>query len=1414
MSHPVTANPPSLWGLRRLGLRARFLALFYLVSLGSAALVGWYGYRSADMAQREKAQELVQGSAGELSLKIAGFLDLAHKDLAFISGNYALQRRSYWMDIGDESKREQYHQILSDILRGFSANYDYTYLIHIVNSDGHEHIVIQRDPQSGAVTILPEDELLDQSERDWFARAKELPTGAIYTSELDFARRSGRIEQPRIPVLRLSTPLVGGNQVRYGVVATTLFADHLYQFIREVNRIGQGRRFFLVNDEGRFLYYPDETKSLAHLLGQGGGLETEHPGLLERLRKEAAGRGTFTAGGEIVAFEALRPDPANPNRRWYLVGMVPEALALAELKEFAYTFAVLVAVVILLVLAATRYFLAGLMGPLGFVTRQMQRLGRGEATPEFMDYPADDEVHAMLDSTQALMTNMERLALSAEAIGRGDFSQEVILLSEQDRLGGALKRMTLQLREARSEEARRNWLADGLGQLSAALTGDLNPQQMAATAIALLGRYLGAGRGVCYRYDPDTQCLDLLGSYMFSERPHAGNRFRLGEGAVGQVGRERKPIALVTVEEEGAPIVTGTHRVHPLYTYTWPLLREDELLGVMELASCERFDSLKVQFLETAAERIAAFLYMAGQRENIQRLLRVAEASERAAREQSERLREANALMEEQQQQLQQQTEALQRSNTQMEEQQQQLQQQTEELQQTNAQMEEQQQQLQQQTEELRQTNAQMEAQRHQLEQRNAELTRSQQELDNKAQQLEQASRYKSEFLANMSHELRTPLNSVILLSKMLANNESGRLAEEEVKQAEVIHRSGQELLRLINDVLDLSKIEAGRMELHLVPVESGAFLAEFRDLFEPAAREKGLSLRVEDRLQGQFVSDRAKLAQVVRNLLANAIKFTKTGSITLSLERQPGARLPIRIAVRDTGIGIQADKRELIFEAFQQADGSTSREYGGTGLGLSISLRFAQLLGGTIELESAPGAGSLFTVALPESPPAAGIQAAPPVAAVPAPAAERVKALSTQDSALGTPLPPLSPLEPAAPTDDRERIKVGDRVILLIDDDRAFGQAVVAINHRLGYKTLLAERGTEGLELARRHRPAGILLDLGLPDLDGAEVLHRLKQDPALAAIPVYVVSAQDRDAAVLEDGIVGYLQKPVDDRQIATAEAAVLAALGAGEGGILVVENGGISAAEVGTLLGSDSGPVRAASPAALAAALTQGPWRIVLIDLDAHPLEQGLAIAREVRAALPQTALLFFADRPLGEEEEARLRHYSDSIVLKTPQSERRLLENIERFLREAPRGQAPVETSAPAAARRLEGRHILVVDDDARNLFVITAALERHGAQVSTAINGKRALERLAQGTVDLVIMDVMMPEMDGYQAIAKLRADPALAGIPILALTAKALPDDREKILAAGADDYLAKPVDYEVLVNLAGVWCEGRKKAR
>jgi len=516
-----------------------------------------------------------------------------------------------------------------------------------------------------------------------------------------------------------------------------------------------------------------------------------------------------------------------------------------------------------------------------------------------------------------------------------------------------------------------------------------------------------------------------------------------------------------------------------------------------------------------------------------------------------------------------------------------------------------------------------------------------------------------------------------------------------------------------------------------------------------------------------------------------------------LRLTRRPGTSLPICLSVIDTGIGIPKEKQAVIFEAFRQADGSTSREFGGTGLGLTISRSISNLLGGTIEIESIANQGSTFTLCLPEAPPGW----------VP-----KIKNNPIIEKSLSAGLPAI--------VDDRLQLKEGDKLILLIDDDPAFGMALLQINRRLGYKTILAENAAQGIAMAHTYQPSGILLDLGLPDMEGTEVLEKIKSTRDLASIPIYIVSARDHNEAKDLNKSIGYLQKPANESQLIEAEAALLSFVRNDKAqSVLTISSGGINAKDIQKLLGAYSGSDKKhlqeiSANSDISTVLREWIWNVVIVDLTGIDIQRAEAIAIAVKQIHNGTALIFFSLNELTEEQEAVLSRYSDSIIIKTPQAETRLQQNIERFLNEVKQTPAikNVKQATDNNAKQFAGHTILVVDDDPRNLFAVTAALEQHGAKVLCAINGKLALSMLDKNGVDLILMDIMMPEMDGFQVIAAVRSNLNLAEIPIVALTAKAMPQDRQRIMEVGANDYLSKPVDFDDLINISKKWVSSKGK--
>ena len=1229
-----------------------------------------------------------------------------------------------------------------------------------------------------------------------FKEAITLNKQEFIVSPMDLNREQGQIEKPLVPVVRLVQPVFGENNVRYGVVVVNLFADAFFQYFRAAENALTGGQYYLINEKGVLLYQSEAAQKYSYFLGHAVHIHTLFSGVMNTLQQHETG--ALFSEGHVVGFKRIYPHPQDKKHYWIIVGSIEETQALIGLHNFKTIFFSLVALILVLVFMVSYYYVGSLVEPLLFVTHQLQRLGKGQVQSETLLYHRQDEIRQMLDSTNRLITNMEILANQADTIAQGDFSSDVQLLSDQDRLGLAINNMTTMLRKSRAESNQQNWLKDGVGNLSLKLSGDLSPQLLAERAISLISQALQVGRGVLYVYNGQEETLELLGSYMFSQRSHLANRFRLGEGAVGQAAKERKPIML-TIQDahETAPIVTGTTSTAPRYVCTWPLLRDDALIGVLELSGFEPLTQLQQEYLEAGSSVVTSFILMALQRKRIANLLRQSEENAKQAEAQSQQLQGTNALMEEQQQQLQQQTE---------------------ELQQTNAHMEEQQQQLEQQADELRRNNA--------------ALQRSQEEVNARARQLEDANRYKSDFLANMSHELRTPLNAIIVISKMLSKNEEGTLDEETVKRTQVVHDAGNDLLRLINDILDLSKIEAGHVELHLQTFATQELADEMQSLFKDSSKEKQIQYLVEDTFQNTLYSDRHKVVQIIRNLLSNAFKFTRAGEVALRFEPSHDSERPLRVRVSDSGIGIPSDELCHIFEEFHQVDGSISRQFGGTGLGLSITKKFVALLQGSITVQSIEGQGSEFILLLPAH--LSSVQELP----MPAHAMSGVTTGRSHHTHHHTPVQVVAEevgLTEAGLTEDKGEDKREDKreekgkekgkekrkdkrgekgkekreeTILVIDDDPHFQKNIVLINRHKGLHTLVAKSGAEGLALARSHRPKGIVLDLNLPDMRGEKVLESLKIDPELMGIPVCIISAEDKNQLLLQQGAVGVLQKPLTDSQIESAEISLLSTLQPDHKNILIIEGVALKQALIAEKVAAIQGRLTAFNLAREGLqAVAKERFDLVLVDYNMVDME-CLQFCEKLRAQQAGTPIIIYVDQPLDEESLSKLRHYTDSVIQQAPQAINRVSRGIERLLNvttvndETRRKESIIGNKGQV----LHGKSILLVDDDPRNLFVLTSALEQNGAKVIKALNGRKGMEQLKQEKVDLIVMDIMMPAMDGYKAIKAIRADAGLKSLPIIALTAKAHKNDRQKCLDAGADDYLAKPVDYDLFVNMVQAW--------
>jgi signal transduction histidine kinase/CheY-like chemotaxis protein len=735
-----------------------------------------------------------------------------------------------------------------------------------------------------------------------------------------------------------------------------------------------------------------------------------------------------------------------------------------------------------------------------------------------------------------------------------------------------------------------------------------------------------------------------------------------------------------------------------------------------------------------------------------------------------------------------------------------------EELEEQSRALEESQTALENQQAELEQTNEQLAEQAASLDLKNTALTVAQDQLRERALELERASRYKSEFLANMSHELRTPLNSSLILAKLLADNAAGNLNEEQVRFAQTIYSAGNDLLNLINDILDISKVEAGKLELVPEELPLRRVVEGLVRSFEPLAKQKKLdfSLAVEPNVPMSIHTDRQRLEQILKNLLSNAVKFTDAGRVSLTVSAN--AEGWVQFAVRDSGIGIAAEQQDKIFDAFHQADGSTARKYGGTGLGLSISRDLTSLLGGTLTLASTLGEGSTFTLSLPRN---ANVAATPPA---PQPVPQLAPAAPPVRASAPTPEPAPVDVEEAQPAvprfaDDRAEPPLGRRTALVIEDEPEFARILYGLAHDMEFRCLVALTAEEGLELAAGENPDAILLDMRLPDRSGLSVLQQLKDNPSTRHIPVHVVSSQENGGEALHLGAIGYALKPTTREQLEAVFLKLKEKSSQQVKRVLLVEDDERQRESVVQLIADTDVEIAAVGSGEEALNLLRTQiFDCMIIDLKLPDMQGNELLQRmslEELCSFPP--VIVYTGRNLTREEETELLKYSRSIIIKGARSPERLLDEVTLFLHKV-EAQLSSERqtmlkSVRGRDRVFEGRTILLVDDDVRNVFALTSALEQRGAHVQVGRNGFEALARLDEvEAIDLVLMDVMMPGMDGLEATRRIRQDPRFTRLPIIAITAKAMKDDQEQCLAAGANDYLAKPIDLTRLYSLLRVW--------
>ncbi|MBF0184255.1 MAG: response regulator [Magnetococcales bacterium] len=979
--------------------------------------------------------------------------------------------------------------------------------------------------------------------------------------------------------------------------------------------------------------------------------------------------------------------------------------------------------------------------------------------------------------SKTISTPMQRITEVMSRLTQGELAIVIPGIKRQDEIGEMARALEVLQRSMQSVELQ-HWIKNNSVTLNQIMLQASGVKAFSQGLIEAWVPIIGGVQGALFYFDEQEQRLQRWGGYALTARAEHGSSFALGESLVGQCALNRQVIELENVPYGYAWISSGIGETEAIRLTIVPLLWQDRLQGVLEVASLLPRSARQQQLLLEVADLAALNMEM------LRRTLRTQELLQQT-QQQAEALRQSQAV-------LMQKEDALLLTNQQLRERGEMLEAQTEELRTSTEE-------LRVQGEELRVANEALAEKAKLLEEREKSLVEARGEAEKRAFERELASRYKSEFLANMSHELRTPLNSLLILAESLSSNSDGNLLPEQVESATIIHESGTHLLRLINDILDIAKVEAGRMELFAEVISLSELLAVMERRFRRMAQGRGIRLRT---LMGEHVpdklhTDRGKLEQILTNLLGNAIKFTEQGEVRLEVLAWEGQG--VKLQVSDSGIGIAAENLENIFEAFAQADGTTNRRFGGSGLGLTIARKLAQLLGGEIKVSSQLGVGSQFTVWLPD----AGQEMAA-LACIPT------------EEMMASGMVRQSPDNRAYPEDDREQMDEGEPLILVVEDDPVFAGMTYAQARNKGLRCLLARDGRNALLLAQRYQPMGIILDVGLPDMDGWEVMNRLKQDPQTQRIPVHFVSALDARLRAMGMGAVGFLTKPITQEQLITVfDRVTEAAQGGKLKHVLVMDADALSRQEVVQLLRHAEVVVEeAASGEGCLIRLRSGGIHCLILDLGVA-VNEGVAflhrLVTELGEAMPPVVV--YSPRNLTTEELIHFREFTDSIIIRSDRSDHRLQEEVENFLTQV-QGNVALLKSEAAPDFSWEGRKILVVDDDMRNTFALSKVLRSKGMKVLMAQDGNKALAQLASNRdVQLVLMDIMMPDKDGYQTMQEMRRQEQWQSLPIVALTAKAMSGDRERCLAAGANDYLTKPVNLELLlVKMAHLLSEQEQK--
>lgn len=978
-------------------------------------------------------------------------------------------------------------------------------------------------------------------------------------------------------------------------------------------------------------------------------------------------------------------------------------------------------------------------------------------------------------------------------IAEGEVNLEARLMSNsEDEIGKMARYFNIfmtKLKELISENRNQSWLTTGRAELNEEMRGVREINTLSSRIITYICRYLNMQIGKFY-VKTDSNTFKVFGSYSYSSSEGSPDEFNIGEGLVGQAALEDKIVLVQDVPADYMKIISGLGEAVPKNILIAPCMYHEEIECIIELGSFNQFTDVQLKFIEQVSENIATSINLTKAQTKMEVLLNKTLVQAEELQVQQEELRQNNEELEEQAKILKQ---------SEMN-----LQTQQEELRVSN--------------EELEEQTKKLEQQKRDISENNKLLRKANHEIEGKAKELEIANKYKSEFLANMSHELRTPLNSIIVLSQLLENKKANEpLTEKQLEYSKTIHSSGKNLLRLIDDILDLSKVESGKIDINFDQVNLAELAENTKSLFTPIILQKNIDFKIEieDGLPEKIISDEQRIQQIINNLLSNAFKFTETGYVKMNICRpkeediknykiEENVNKLISIEIIDTGIGIPADKQTLIFEAFKQVDGTISRKYGGTGLGLSISRELARLLGGNIYLKSEEGKGSKFTLVFLDND-----------------NMEQVKLNKEEYSSidknyhdnLEEKIISENDINEFTKDEHYESKKEDEKLLLIIEDDEQFSTLLSELAYKKNYKVLIEKNSEEAIKLAVKYKPYAILLDIGLANNSGVRVVDKLQNLEYTKNIPIHIISwKEDKNSYDKMKNLVWHIKKPYNLEELYNLFDKIETSLSNDSKKLLIVDEDKSQSNMIYNNLNERGFKITTLESGLDAYKLLKDEqFDCMILDLNLKDMN-GIDLVNKLKEEnLVNFPILIYTEGNITQEEEDKLNKYTESIIIKGNNSIDRLLDEVSLFFHSV---DSNIDNKnfenikfSEEKENLLNNKNILIVDDDMRNVFSLTSALEEKGMNVVVGRNGSEGIKKLYEkNNIDLILMDVMMPEMDGYTAMKEIRKEKQFDNIPIIAITAKSMKEDRQKCIEAGSNDYLTKPVDINKLISLLKVW--------